>query len=63
MIETPVGKVGLLICWDVAFPEAFRELISKGAELIIIPTFCKLTCYLCVWVRGWCGANVYRESV
>lgn len=41
MIDTPIGKVGLLICWDLAFPEAFRELIAKGAEVIIVPTYCK----------------------
>lgn len=29
----------MLICWDLAFPEAFRELIAGGAKLIIIPTF------------------------
>lgn len=29
----------MLICWDLAFPEAFRELIAEGAKLIIIPTF------------------------
>lgn len=29
----------MLICWDLGFPEAFRELISKGARLIIIPTY------------------------
>ncbi|KAE8379771.1 hydrolase, carbon-nitrogen family [Aspergillus bertholletiae] len=37
--DTPLGKVGLLICWDLAFPEAFRELIAGGAEMVIIPTF------------------------
>jgi predicted amidohydrolase len=37
--NTPLGKVGLLICWDLGFPEAFRELIVRGAKLIIIPTF------------------------
>lgn len=42
VFDTPIGKVGLLICWDLAFPEAFRELIAKGAEIIIIPTFCEL---------------------
>ncbi|KAL8702807.1 MAG: hypothetical protein Q9201_004023 [Fulgogasparrea decipioides] len=39
VIQTPIGPVGLLICWDLAFPEAFRELISGGAKIIIIPTF------------------------
>jgi predicted amidohydrolase len=29
----------MLICWDLAFPEAFRELIANGAKIIIIPTF------------------------
>ncbi|KAK5789623.1 hypothetical protein VI817_008746 [Penicillium citrinum] len=37
--DTPLGKVGLLICWDLAFPEAFRELISQGAKMIITPAF------------------------
>ncbi|OJJ06091.1 hypothetical protein ASPVEDRAFT_45508 [Aspergillus versicolor CBS 583.65] len=39
VFDTPIGKVGLLICWDMAFPEAFRELIAAGAETIIIPTY------------------------
>ena len=39
VFDTPLGKVGLLICWDLAFPEAFRELISQGAKIIIIPAF------------------------
>ena len=39
VIETPLGPVGILICWDLAFPEAFRALIRDGARIIIIPTF------------------------
>ncbi|KAF2766485.1 carbon-nitrogen hydrolase [Teratosphaeria nubilosa] len=39
VFDTPLGKVGMLICWDLAFPEAFREMIAKGAKLFIIPTF------------------------
>ena len=37
-LDTPLGKVGLLICWDLAFPEAWRELVVQGAKLIIVPT-------------------------
>ncbi|KAJ4350241.1 uncharacterized protein N0V89_008862 [Didymosphaeria variabile] len=39
VFDTPIGKVGMLICWDLAFPEAFRELIANGADIIITPTF------------------------
>ncbi|KIW19831.1 hypothetical protein PV08_00406 [Exophiala spinifera] len=39
VIETPLGPVGIVICWDLAFPEAFRALVRQGARLIIIPTF------------------------
>lgn len=41
--DTPLGKVGMLICWDLAFPEAFRELICQGAKIIIVPTFWTLS--------------------
>ncbi|ORY61382.1 putative hydrolase, carbon-nitrogen family [Pseudomassariella vexata] len=37
--DTPFGRVGMLVCWDLAFPEAFRELISDGAEIICLPCF------------------------
>ncbi|KAE8373830.1 putative carbon-nitrogen family hydrolase [Aspergillus bertholletiae] len=38
VIQTPLGAVGLLVCWDLAFPEAWRELVRQGAKLIIVPT-------------------------
>ncbi|KAK8111382.1 nitrilase [Apiospora kogelbergensis] len=37
--DTPLGRVGMVACWDLAFPEAFRELISDGAEIICVPSF------------------------
>lgn len=40
--STPV-RAGMLVCWDLAFPEAFRALIADGAQLIIIPSFWLLT--------------------
>lgn len=39
VIPTALGKVGILICWDLAFPEAFRGLVRQGCELILLPTF------------------------
>lgn len=41
--DSPLGRCGMLICWDLAFPEAFRELICDGAKLIIIPSFWTLS--------------------
>ncbi len=36
--DTPFGKLGLAICYDLRFPELFRHLIDKGAEIIAIPS-------------------------
>ncbi len=37
-IQTSVGKLGVLICWDQWFPEAARLMTLAGAELLIYPT-------------------------
>ena len=37
-IETSVGRLGVLICWDQWFPEAARLMALKGAEILIYPT-------------------------
>lgn len=39
VIDTPLGPVGILVCWDLAFPEAFRQLVLAGARIIIIPSY------------------------
>ncbi|KAJ9620471.1 hypothetical protein H2203_007677 [Taxawa tesnikishii (nom. ined.)] len=46
VFDTPLGKVGMLVCWDLAFPEAFREMIAQGAKIFVIPTF---------WTLGDCS--------
>lgn len=37
-INTSVGKLGVLVCWDQWYPEAARLMALKGAELLIYPT-------------------------
>jgi len=37
-INTSVGRLGVLICWDQWFPEAARIMALKGAEVLIYPT-------------------------
>ena len=37
VFDTKFGKVGMMICWDVHFPEVARELANNGAEIIAMP--------------------------
>ncbi len=37
VFETDFGKIGIMICWDVTFPEVARTLTAKGAEIIFLP--------------------------
>lgn len=37
-IDTKVGRLGVLVCWDQWYPEAARLMALKGAEILIYPT-------------------------
>ena len=37
-IDTSVGRLGVLVCWDQWYPEAARLMALRGAELLIYPT-------------------------
>ena len=47
VFDTDFGKVAMMICWDVSYPEIARELSARGAEIIFMPiwggneTLCK----------------------
>lgn len=38
VFDTKIGKIGMMICWDMAYPEAARCLALGGAEIIVIPS-------------------------
>lgn len=42
-VKTSVGKVGLMICYDLRFPEMSRSLAIAGSEVLVIPS---------AWVKG-----------
>jgi len=37
-VETSIGRLGILVCWDQWFPEAARLMTLAGAELLVYPT-------------------------
>lgn len=42
-VKTTLGRVGMLICYDLRFPEMSRTLASSGSEILVIPS---------AWVQG-----------
>ncbi len=36
-VDTPIGRVGLTICYDLRFPEMFRRLVDDGATVFTVP--------------------------
>jgi N-carbamoylputrescine amidase len=37
VFETKIGKLGMLVCWDRHFPENWRRLTLRGAEIVVVP--------------------------
>lgn len=38
VVDTPIGKVGLAVCYDLRFPNMFIQLAKNGAEIICVPS-------------------------
>jgi len=37
--KTKYGKIGIIICWDLVFPEIFRELIRRKVKIVFCPSY------------------------
>ncbi|HEY6483199.1 MAG TPA: carbon-nitrogen hydrolase family protein [Steroidobacteraceae bacterium] len=38
VVDTPVGRLGLSVCYDVRFPELYRRLSAAGAQILSVPS-------------------------
>src|SRR5689334_14061994 len=38
VVETPVGRIAMMICYDMEFPEMTRSVALRGADLLAVPT-------------------------
>jgi predicted amidohydrolase len=38
VVDTPFGKLGLAVCYDLRFPELFRRMVDEGVEIIALPS-------------------------
>jgi len=54
VVETPAGRIGLLICFDWFFPEAARSLALRGAQILAQPANL---------VLPWCQRAMFARSV
>lgn len=49
VIDSPFGRIGLSICYDLRFPELYRRLSAAGAEIIVAPSAFTHTTGLAHW--------------
>ena len=42
-VKTSIGKIGMMICYDLRFPEMSRSLAASGSEILVVPS---------AWVKG-----------
>ena len=38
VVDTPLGRLGLTVCYDVRFPELFRQLAKQGMDVLMLPS-------------------------
>jgi len=62
VVDTPLGKLGVVICYDLIFPETVRQLVYNGAEILI-----RVSAYMEPWVNNapmdWWKATSQARSI
>lgn len=53
VVDTPIGRLGMLICYDINYPEMARSLALQGAEILLHPTSEGRAPFLLEDVGGW----------
>lgn len=38
VMDTPFGRLGVAVCYDLRFPELFRQMVNEGVEIIALPS-------------------------
>ncbi len=49
VFETKLGRIGIVICYDVCFPETVRLLALEGAEVVLVPSAWRASHYFKEW--------------
>jgi N-carbamoylputrescine amidase len=58
IVDLPIGRVGIIICYDLWFPEPVRALALAGVEIVAVPTNWVASFKRTVWDdRGYCQGN------
>lgn len=52
--DTPAGKLGVMVCADSWYPEPYKILKQKGAEIVVVPSY---TSGNDAWSKPWAGYN------
>ena len=58
VVDTPAGRLGVLVCADAWFPQSYQRLTEAGAELLAVPTFHSGEG---VWKKAWGGYSGHDE--
>ncbi|TGK09547.1 hydrolase [Leptospira selangorensis] len=56
VIDTPAGKMGVLVCADSWYPESYSNLKESGADFIAVPSYINRG-EVSVWDQAWAGYN------